>query len=65
MEKKVGAQRLIRAVRRATYYQIYNYKAIKKIIEGGLDILFDQEQAAPVQASLPFHENIRGKDHYK
>lgn len=65
MEKKVGAQRLVRAVQRATYYQIYNYKAIKKIIEGGLDILFDQEQAAPVQASLPFHDNIRGKDHYK
>jgi transposase len=65
MEKKVGAQRLIRAVQRATYYQIYNYKAIKKIIDGGLDILFDQEQAAPVQASLPFHDNIRGKDHYQ
>lgn len=65
MEKKVGAQRLIRAVQRATYYQIYNYKAIKKIIDGGLDILFEQEQAAPVQASLPFHDNIRGKDHYQ
>jgi transposase len=65
MEKKVGAQRLIRAVQRATYYQIYNYKAIKKIIDGGLDILFDQEQAAPVQTSLPFHNNIRGKDHYQ
>lgn len=65
MEKKVGAQRLIRAVQRATHYNIYNYKAIKKIIDGGLDILFDQEQAAPVQASLPFHDNIRGKDHYQ
>jgi hypothetical protein len=61
----VGSLRLIQAVQRATFYQIYNYKAIKKIIEGGLDILFAQEQNAPQQASLPFHENIRGKEQYK
>jgi len=65
MEKKVGTQRLINAIQRATFYQIYNYKAIKKIIEGGLDILYAQEQLTPVQTTIPFHENIRGKDYYK
>jgi len=64
MERKVSKERLVNAVRRAAYYQIYNYKAIKKIIEGGLDILFGQEQDT-TQTSLPFHENIRGKEDYK
>lgn len=65
MEKKVGRERLIKAVQRAVFYNIYNYKAIKKIIEGGLDILFDQEQVATAQTSIPFHDNIRGKEHYQ
>lgn len=65
MEKKVGRERLIKAVQRAVFYNIYNYKAIKKIIEGGLDILFDQEQTASNQTTIPFHENIRGKEHYQ
>lgn len=65
MEKKVGRERLIKAIQRAVFYNIYNYKAIKKIIEGGLDILFDQEQTATNQTIIPFHENIRGKEHYQ
>lgn len=64
LEKKVGSARLIKAVQRATFYRIYNYKAVKKIIEGGLDMLFDQEQEQPLHI-LPTHQNIRGKDHYK
>jgi transposase len=64
MEKKVGNERLIKAVQRALFYKIYNYKAIKKIIEGGLDTLFDQEQSRKEPSIIPVHENIRGKEHY-
>lgn len=63
LEKKVGRQRLVASVKRAAHYGIYHYTAIKKIIEGGLDRLFEEQQTpAP---TLPFHANIRGKDHYQ
>ena len=64
MEKKVGRERLIKAIERATYYRIFHYKAIKKIIEGGLDRLLDSDQDT-AQTTLPFHQNIRGKDSFQ
>jgi transposase len=63
-EKKVGRDRLIKAVERATGYHAYNYKVIKNIIEGKLDMLAEQQIGAQ-QQNLPFHENIRGKENYK
>lgn len=63
-EKKLGKERLIKAIERATYYNVYNYKAIKKILEGRLDMLFDEE-IKNKQKTLPFHENIRGAGNYK
>lgn len=64
MEKKVGKDRLVKAIQRATYYRIYHYKAIKKIIEGGLDMLFEDE-TQQTQTRLPPHDNIRGKEDYQ
>lgn len=61
-EKKAGKERLIKAVERAIQYGAYNYKIIDRILKGGLDRLEDDLQK---QASLPFHENIRGADHFK
>jgi transposase len=63
-EKKVGRERLIKAIERATNYHAYNYKVIKNIIEGKLDMLAEQQTGAR-QQNLPFHENIRGKENYK
>jgi transposase len=62
-EKKVGRERLIGAVQRATQFGAYNYTTIHKILTLGLDRLV--EPAEPAQGSLPFHENIRGADHYR
>lgn len=59
--KKVGKQRLIKAVARATHFQSYSYKTIKNILEGKLDQL---DEIQDLQSRLPFHENIRGKDQY-
>jgi len=64
LETKIGKERFIQAIRRAHYYQIYHYRAVKKIIDGGLDTLFDQEQA-PVETTLPHHKNIRGKESFQ
>jgi transposase len=64
MEKKVGRERLSKAVARATYYRIFHYKAIKKILEGGLDRLLDSDSEM-VQTTLPLHQNIRGKDSFQ
>lgn len=65
LEKKVGKDRLVGAIRRAQHYRIYHYKAIRKIIEGGLDILFEAETQENRQTRLPLHGNIRGKDDYQ
>jgi hypothetical protein len=62
-EKKVGRQRLIDAVNRASYYGIYNYKIIDRILKGGLDRL--KPDVTQEQTRLPFHGNIRGKQHYQ
>ena len=64
MEKKVGRERLSKAVERASYYQIFHYKAIKKILEGGLDRLLESDPER-IQTTLPLHQNIRGKDSFQ
>lgn len=63
-EKKVGRDRLIKAVQRAITFQAYNYKTIEKILKGGLDRLHDQEMES-IQVELPFHDNIRGPEQYQ
>jgi len=63
-EKKVGRKRLIKAVQRAIYFGAYNYTIIKKILQNNLDQLpFGEENDK--QASLPFHDNIRGPQSYQ
>jgi len=62
-ERKVGRDRLVKAVIRATQFGAYNYTTVHKILTLGLDRL--DEPAEPAQASLPFHENIRGAGHYQ
>lgn len=62
-EKKVGRERFIHAIERATYYGAFNYTMIKKILQCGLDrVAFGDEIAA---SSLPTHENIRGPQAYQ
>jgi hypothetical protein len=36
-EKKVGKERLVKAIQRATFYGAYNYTIIKNILQAGLD----------------------------
>jgi transposase len=64
LDKKVGRERLIKAIERASSYHAYNYKVIKNIIEGKLDKLVE-EPSGSGQQNLPFHENIRGKENYQ
>jgi transposase len=63
-EKQVGKQRLIKAIERAFFYGVINYTTIKNILKAGLDQQ-DPADEAGSQLSLPFHENIRGAEHYK
>lgn len=63
-EKKVGKQRLIKTIERATHYGAYNYTTIIKILQAGLDNL-DPVEEQVIQNPLPFHENIRGSGNYK
>jgi transposase len=63
-EKQVGKERLIKAIERATFYGAFNYTIIIKILKAGLDQIALADDIAP-QMTLPFHENIRGAEHYK
>ena len=47
-EKKVGRERLIKAVERAIFYGAYNYTIIKKILQGGLDQILPEDDIHPV-----------------
>ncbi len=63
-EKKVGRQRFIHAIERATFYGAYNYTIIKKILQCGLDkVAFGDEDTSP--DPLPAHDNIRGPEAYQ
>ncbi len=62
--KKEGNDRLIKAVERASFYGVYNYKTVKNIIEGKLDTLIEPSREN-TQTQLPFHENIRGAKNYR
>ena len=64
LEKKIGRERFINVIRRGHYYHIYHYKAIMKIVDGGLDMLHDPEQEVHAEC-LPHHHNIRGKESYQ
>jgi transposase len=63
-ENKVGKERLIKTVERATHYGAFSYATIIKILQAGLDTL-DPAGEQVIQGSLPFHENIRGSENYK
>lgn len=63
-EKKVGRRRLIKAIERASFYGLYNYTTVKKILQSGLDAVAFGDDATE-QATLPEHENIRGAEHYR
>lgn len=59
---KVGNERLNKACKRAIDFQAYNYMVVKNILEKGLDQI--PEEDTPRQATIPFHENIRGSNYY-
>ena len=62
--KKYGNERLIKAVKRADSYGVYNYSTIKNILESKLDSLPDSDNLE-FEQSIPEHDNIRGKENYK
>jgi len=62
--KKYGNERLIKAVKRADSYGVYNYKTIKNILESKLDRLPDCD-SLEFEQRIPEHDNIRGKENYK
>jgi transposase len=61
--RKVGAERLLNACRRAHSFGVYNYPIVQQILEKNLDRLDDQEQQLTLV--MPQHHNIRGNDYYQ
>jgi len=61
LAKKYGNIRVNKACARALYYKLYKYKAVKNILEKGLDRIEEEPEEAQL---LPIHSNIRGADYY-
>jgi transposase len=61
--RKVGAERLATACKRALGYGIYNYKTIQSILENKMDCYEDSLFAD--ELPMPEHDNIRGENYYK
>jgi hypothetical protein len=61
LSRHYSADRLNRASRRALEFHSYSYKAVKNILEKGLDTL---KEETLFLKSFPVHSNIRGKDYF-
>ncbi len=62
LSKKYGEGRVDRACKRALEFHYYSYKAVKNILEKGLDKI---EELQLVHQKLPEHQNIRGSEYYR
>jgi transposase len=61
LEKHYAKERLENAAARALRYSNLSLKALRKILENGLDRLEEKDSAT---AALPAHDNIRGGQYY-
>jgi hypothetical protein len=62
LSRTYGDYRLERACKRALYYKNYSYRAVKNILNNGLDRI---EEDSIQMELLPLHENIRGEQYYR
>lgn len=63
--RRVGEVRLTNACRLAASCGMYSYRAIETIIANKQDMLPPEEAMGEIQASIPRHENIRGKEYFE
>jgi len=62
LEKHYSGQRLENACLRALKFSVLSFKALRNILENGLDRLEEKQDGS--QPALPDHENIRGSGYY-
>lgn len=62
LEKHYSGQRLENACLRALKFSALSFKALRNILENGLDRLEEKQDGS--QPALPDHENIRGSGYY-
>ena len=61
LSRRYGGERVNRASERALEFHSYSYKAVKNILEKGLDKLAEETL---LLESFPLHSNIRGGDYF-
>ena len=62
LARKYGNKRVDKACSRALSFKLYQYRAVKNILDKGLDRI---EEEKVYEQRLPLHENIRGAGYYK
>lgn len=65
LARKVGPERMIKACKRATEYEAFNYPTIEDILRRNLDNLDPKNEVPENGKMTPLHRNIRGKQYYK
>ena len=61
LTKYYGQERVNRACGRALQFNYYSYKAVKNILDKGLDRM---EETSVMSVELPAHENVRGGQYF-
>ena len=62
LARKYGEKRVDGACYRAASFKLHNYRAVKNILDKGLDKV---EEEKVYEQRLPLHDNIRGAQYYK
>lgn len=65
LERDYQRERVEAAAQRALKYNTCSYRSMKTILATGLDQQRDTGEQTSGQLSLPWHQNIRGKEYYQ
>lgn len=63
IERKAGKEQLIAACSIGNELGVYNYSFVKRVIENGYALQAGKDGHR--QTTLPFHENVRGREYYE
>ena len=62
--KNYGRERLEAAALRALQFNTHSFKSVRSILDRGLDRQAGASQAGSGKTSLPFHDNVRGREYF-
>lgn len=65
LARRVGAQRITAACKRAIEFEAYHYYILEDILKKGLDQAAPEQDSSQQHRPTPSHDNVRGKAYYQ